>query len=209
MAPIPAALTKGIRAANRAAVMMPWIQLFSAWALKKMVDGLWLMAKKYRTVFYISICLYFYMSFFEDYFVQSPRKIAKPMLYGRCEALREVKNVDVLIHANQIIISRKLSEPQAYVMFCLKYPPQLAQQETTSWLEYEKENLSFLDQLGEYQLGKFVFREINWASDSKLENTVLIGLPQEFPPGVKFNKVIFYPDDKPAIGIYKTVSDEI
>jgi len=36
-----------------------------------------------------------------------------------------------------------------------------------------------------------------------------LGLAQEFPPGVKFNKVIFYPDDKLAIGIYKTVSDEI
>jgi len=219
-APIPASLTKGVRAANRAAVMMPWIQILTAvsiWKIKNQISKVKMKSQNPKLkklpllaqLVYISICLYFYMSFLEDYFVQSPRKIAKPMLYGRCEALREVKNVDVLIHLDRVIVSRKLSEPQAYVMFCLKYPPELAQQETTIWLKYEKENLSFLDQLGEYQLGRFVFREINWASDSKLENTVLVGLPQEFPPGVKFNKVIFYPDSNPAIGIYKTVSNEI
>jgi len=35
LAPIPAALTKGIRAANRASVMMPWIQMLTAVSKKK------------------------------------------------------------------------------------------------------------------------------------------------------------------------------
>lgn len=192
LAPLPAALTKGDRSASRVATMMPWIQIFSAWSL-------FLLAARFKKFIpmFIILCSIFFLFFLEDYFVQSPRKISKEMLYGRCQAIREIN----FGKAERVIVSRKLSEPQAYVMFCLSYPPETAQKETNDWLRYQQAGLKFVDQLGEYYLGKFVFKEINWASDSKLENTVLIGLPSEFPE--KTGKIINYPDGGKAIVIYE------
>jgi len=199
LAPLPAALTKGSRMANRTAVMMPFLQMFLAWSIWKLKVKI----PKLKNIFpiFITIFLYSFISFFEVYFIQSPRLTADAMLYGRCQALELVQNN--LSNTEQIIVSRKLSEPQAYVLFCNKYPPVKAQQETSSWLEYEKRGLGFVDQLGEYELGKYLFKEINWASDSKKKNTVLIGLPEEFPYNVKPDKIIKYPNGETAIEIYK------
>jgi len=214
LAPIPAALTKGARTATRVAVMMPWVQIFVAWSIYqlKIKSEEWLKKKKklfcqLRNFGALVVFLVFFSFFLEDYFVQSPRKIAKAMLYGRCPALRLIR--EDLDGIDKIIVSRKLSEPQAYVMFCLEYLPELVQKETSDWLRYEKENLSFLDQLGEYYLGKYIFREINWASDSRLRNTILVGLLEEFPPKTDLSTLINYPGGKPAVGIYRTSKDEI
>jgi len=209
LVPIPAALTKGTRAANRAAVMMPWIQVFGAWSIWKLkaASKNLKLFKKMSFVFLVSLSLYLFISFFEDYFIQSPRKIAKSMLYGRCEAMEYV--AENMTDAENIIVSRKLSEPQAYVLFCLKYPPKLAQKEVPNWLEYQEKGLSFVDQLGEYRLGKFVFRELNWQSDSKLDNTILVGLPKEFPADIESKEIINYPNGEPAVIIYQVPKQNV
>jgi len=200
LAPIPAALTKGTRAANRAAVMMPWIQIFTAWSLVQFfsLKSVRRLGRKGGLLF-AGMVLFFLAFFLEDYFVQSRRKIARPMLFGRCQALNQAEKIG----GKQIIVSRKLSEPQAYVMFCRQYPSGSAQGETSGWLRYEKEGLSFLDQLGEYRLGKYRFRELNWASDSQLEDAVLVGLPKEFPQEFR-NEAVLYPDGSKAIIVYET-----
>ncbi len=199
VAPIPAALTKGSRMGNRAAVMMPFIQMLIAWSSWKLK----VKSEKLKIIIPILITLFIYsfISFLEVYFVQSPRLTAEAMLYGRCEAVEYVqKNYS---QAEQIIMSRKLSEPQAYALFCGQYPPAKAQKETEDWLRYEEEGLSFVDQLGEYRLGKYLFKEINWASDSLIKGSVLIGKPEEFPYNVKPDTIIRYPNEEPAIYIIK------
>jgi len=197
--PLAAALAKGARAANRVAVMMPWIQILLAWGLWKLK----IKSEKLK-ILGVFIIFIFFLFFLEDYFVQSPRKIGKQMLFGRCKALEwaEAKR------AEQIIVSRKLSEPQAYVMFCLGLEPELVQKETPNWLRYESEGLGFVDQLGEYCLDKFLFKEINWASDSLEKNTVLLGVPEEFPSQFKPDEIVFYPNKQAAIFGYSTDSKQ-
>ncbi|MBU2592880.1 MAG: glycosyltransferase family 39 protein [Patescibacteria group bacterium] len=213
-APLPASLTKGIRSAGRAAVMMPWIQIFSAWVLVELFSSFSSLKLKKRSLkigpklkftAFILVFTGFFLFFMENYFIQSPRERAKEMLYGRCQALRWVR--DNYPQADKIIVSRKLSEPQAYVMFCLNYPIRAAQEQVPDWLEYQQKGLGFVDQLGEYSLGKFVFKEINWASDSKVAGSVLIGTEKEFPL-VDFSptKRIDYPDGQPAVFIYSNLS---
>ncbi len=211
LAPIPAALTKGIRAANRAAVMMPWVQMLTAvsiWQLiNKFISGEIVKSEKLKVkpIFAIPVLgipIFLFASFLEDYFVLSPQKISRAMLYGRCQAIRYASQYQDKVE--QIVVSRKLSEPQAYVMFCLKYPPELAQEEASDWLEYQEKGLGFVDQLGEYRLGQYWFKEINWPSDSKLTNAILIGRPEEFPGNIKPDKIIYYPDGEKGILIIKT-----
>ena len=209
LTPLPAALAKGNRAANRAAVMMPWINIFLAaviWRLLNMGRKISQQKKFALIIISFLIVFYFAASFSEDYFIQSPRKIAPAMLYGRCRALRWVAKH--YPQAKTVVVSRRLSEPQAYVMFCLRYPPKEVQKASPSWQEYSRRHLSFLDQLGDYHLGKFIFREINWASDRQLKNAVLVGKPEEFPGEAKVDKIIYYPNHQPAIKIYKTIDYE-
>ncbi len=209
LAPLPAALAKGTRAANRAAVMMPWINIFLAaviWRLFKIMKEMRQLKRAIVIIASLVVIFYFVASFGEDYFIQSPRKIAPAMLYGRCQALRWVAKH--YPQAKTVVVSRRLSEPQAYVMFCLHYPPRKVQEASPAWREYSRRHLSFLDQLGDYHLGKFIFREINWTSDHQLKNAVLVGKPEEFPGEVKVDKIIYYPNHQPAIKIYKTINYE-
>jgi len=204
---IPASLVKGERTANRAATMMPYLQIILAWGLLELVNKLKKVKKikKFIVPSFIFIFLVFFAFFLEDYFVQSPKNFSKQMLYGRCPALNWVEQN--FPDASKIIVSRKLSEPQAYVMFCLDYPVDLVQAESQDWLRYQEEGLSFLDQLGEYYLGKFAFKEINWASDSLVDGVVLIGKMEEFPGTSDFipTKIINYFNGDPAIYIYSNI----
>jgi len=140
--------------------------------------------------------------FLQRYFFQGNQILAEGMLYGHKQANEYLKD----IKTSHIIYSRKLSEPQAYVSFFNQINPSVVQSESTNWSEYQKRNLSFLDQLGEYKLENFIFREINISSDSQLPNTLIIGRPEEFRD-IKPDHIIYYPSKselKPAIYIYQT-----
>lgn len=199
--PLIAAVAKGQYSANRVSLMMPFIQIFSAFGLITFISQI----KHYQKVFYIfTFCLFTVTTviFLQRYFFQGNQILAEGMLYGHQQANEYLQNIP----SDHIIYSRKLSEPQAYVNFFNQINPNIVQSESINWSKYQQEGLSFLDQLGEYKLGKFVFREINIPSDSQLPNTLIIGRPEEFRD-VKPDHIIYYPSksqQKAAIYIYRT-----
>lgn len=199
--PLIAAIAKGQYSANRVSLMMPFIQIFSAFGLVTFISE----TKKYQKIIYVGIFLIFAFTtlvFLQRYFFQGNQILAEGMLYGHQEANEYLKNTTT----SHIIYSRKLSEPQAYVSFFNQINPRVVQSESTNWSDYQKRNLSFLDQLGEYKLENFIFREINIPTDSQLPNTLIIGRPEEFRD-IKPDHIIYYPSKselKPAIYIYQT-----
>jgi len=199
--PLIAAVAKGQYSANRVSLMMPFIQIFSAFGLITLISEI----KKYQKIIYLGLSLIFTLTtltFLQRYFFQGNQILAEGMLYGHQQANEYIKN----INTNHIIYSRKLSEPQAYVSFFNQINPRVVQSESVNWSEYQTRNLSFLDQLGEYKLENFIFREINIPSDSQLPNTVIVGRPEEFRD-IKPDYIIYYPSKselKPAIYIYQT-----
>lgn len=199
--PLIAAIAKGQYSANRVSLMMPFIQIFSAFGLITFISE----TKKYQKIIYVGIFLIFAFTtlvFLQRYFFQGNQILAEGMLYGHQEANEYLKNTTT----SHIIYSRKLSEPQAYVSFFNQINPRVVQSESTNWSDYQKRNLSFLDQLGEYKLENFIFREINIPTDSQLPNTLIIGRPEEFRD-IKPDHIIYYPSKselKPAIYIYQT-----
>jgi 4-amino-4-deoxy-L-arabinose transferase-like glycosyltransferase len=199
--PLIAAIAKGQYSANRVSLMMPFIQIFSAFGLVTFISE----TKKYQKIIYVGISLIFAFTtlvFLQRYFFQGNQILAEGMLYGHQEANEYLKNTTT----SHIIYSRKLSEPQAYVSFFNQINPRVVQSESTNWSDYQKRNLSFLDQLGEYKLENFIFREINIPTDSQLPNTLIIGRPEEFRD-IKPDHIIYYPSKselKPAIYIYQT-----
>lgn len=193
LSPLAASLAKGYYAANRTSVMAPFLIILSSYGLSKISNLKW------------PIIILFLISsagFIIKYFYLANNLLAHGMLYGHKEAIDYINS----IKPTSIIYSRKLSEPQAYVLFFNKIDPKITQAYTPQWQQFQTRGHQFLDQLSEYQIENYNFKEINFASDSLIPNTILIGRPEEFP-GIKPTKIIFYPsfsEQKPAIYIYHT-----
>lgn len=200
--PLIAAIAKGQYSANRVSLMMPFIQIFSAFGLVWFVSKINLKFQFITKLVILFIYIFTTAIFLQRYYFQGNQILAQGMLYGHQQANEFIKNQQI----DQIIYSRKLSEPQAYVNFFNQINPQVVQSESVNWLKYQKEGLSFLDQLGEYNLDKFIFREINIVSDSQLPNALIIGRPEEFRD-TKPDFIIYYPSKSKvdaSIYIYKT-----
>lgn len=202
-APIPAALTKGLGfAANRAAIMMPAIQVLSAYGgiimfreIIKQWNSFW--SKRILLSCYFAILLISLIFFLESYVYYTPRVNALSMPYGFKEAFQYLKSVDS--EYKEIVISRSFSEPQIFVGFYKTWDPGDYQEQSKDWLRYKKEGFLFVDQLGKYNLGKYVFRDIHYPVDRKLTNTLIVGRVEDFPEGVETVRSIYYPGGKPAI----------
>ncbi len=197
-APIAAALSKGHFSANRLAVISPYLQILSAFGLTHLL-------KRSPTFLRFLLLLFFAFEtllFSQKYFFQANQILGHGMLYGHLQAIEYLKQFPT----KNIIYSRRLSEPQAYVMFFSQVSPITVQLASTDWLDYQKRQLKFLDQLPEYRLQNYLFKEINFGSDQRFPNTILVGRPEEFP-GIIPDKIIYYPDfnhQDPAIYIYHT-----
>ncbi len=211
ISPIPAALTRGVGYhANRVAVMMPAIQIISAYGAIRFFEWSKNYFKKFFVIVSLLYCFIVVLSlafFLEKYYFYAPLVNAPKMSYGWDQAVSILKETK----AKQIIISRNLSEPQAYVMFFLKLDPFWVQKETPKWLVYEKEGQRFVDQMGEYFLGNIVFRNFSFTEDWQNKETVFVGMEKDFYGQdanilkmielgvIKKVKKINYPDGKTAM----------
>lgn len=202
IAPLITSIAKGQYSGNRVSLMMPFIQIISAYGLCLFSKTMSSKLKLFILITLVTIFTFLNFTFLIRYFYQGEQILSQGMLYGHKEANEIIKNTP----ADQVIYSRKLSEPQAYVSFFQNINPKIFQKNSPSWLIYESKNLSFLDQLGEYSLDKFIFREINIPSDMLLPNTLIVGRPEEFRD-IKPHYIIYYPSKsklEPAIYIYNT-----
>ncbi len=207
IAPIAAALTLGRGyAANRAVIMIPAIQILLAIG----AVSIWVWLKKTfsnnfaRVVLaaYVVVALIFVSSFLEDYFILSPLKTDRAMLYGNLETARWLKNnVDSDI---EIVVDKKLSEPHIYIAFTNKWDPVEYQKNTKDWERYKTSDLKFVDQLGEYKLGNYTFRNIHFPVDKNLPTTLLIGRPEDFDETANEKYKVLYKDGEPSIIVVET-----
>ena len=141
----------------------------------------------------------------EDYFLLSPYKSAKDMLYGNLESAYWLK--DNSLDKTEIVMSTKLSEPHIYVAFANSWDPKDYQKKTREWSVYKKRNLLFIDQLPEYKLGKYTFRGINYSVDQGLTEAFLVGKPEEFPSDTLVTQQFNYLTGEPAVVIVRPRKD--
>jgi len=193
LAPIPASLSRGVGYhANRVAIIMPAVQIFSAYGFCFLLS----LSSKYKKVIVSLVGLIIMISVFSflwSYFRDFPKIAAPSMAYGWREAIGYLNKIDDKYQ--KIVVSRKFSEPQTFIAFYKKWDPFDFQRESQDWLSYEKKGLKFVDQLGKYNLGKYEFRDINWDEDKNLRGLVFVGREGDFPtnePLVK--RIIPYPD---------------
>ncbi len=151
--PIPAALATGVGYhANRAAVMMPAIQIALAMGASQALD--WFRKRRVSGFAFGFLIFLFFSFFLYDYFVLSPAKIGPAMLEGN------IKKVEELVDQypeGEVVVPRSLSEPHIFVAFSQEIDPKQYQKATKTW-NYQELGLGWVDQMPEYQLGRFVFK---------------------------------------------------
>lgn len=205
VSPIPASLARGVGYhANRVAVMMPAIQILSAYGLVRLLSLVKTRFFVYLLILVFSLSI---SAFAEDYFFQGSTVNAPAMSYGWREAITFIGQQK---KQRKVIISRSLSEPQAFVMFYNRIDPKIVQSQTGPWLEYEKSG-HFVDQLGRYRLEDFEFRNLNFPEDWRESGVVLVGTEKDFwgqenqieklRKGQVEEKIIKYPNEKIAIRV--------
>ncbi len=198
IAPIPAALAKGFMAGNREAVAMPAWQIISAIGILFLYDQAktrWPMRLNVFRVALVVVPLFFFSFFLENYLYHAPSVRAGDMHYGWQEAVTYIKQHDG--EYDHIVVSRMLSEPQAFLAFYLPIAPQSFQQASPGFLQYEKEGKPFLDQLGNYGIGKYEFMEIPRGLIAQ-EKTLYVGTAEELQANKNIIHKISYPNGTPA-----------
>jgi hypothetical protein len=200
---LPASISKGSGyAANRAAVVMPAFQVISAYGILVLFG--WFKKSRFnflsKKVFWGTIVVLLFISlasFLENYIYHSPATSAPAMSYGWRETVNFVKGIED--NYNEIVVSRAFSESQIFVAFYSQMDPGIVQENSEDWLRYEEMGLPFVDQLGEYRLEKYTFRDINFSVDQKLPDTLILGTPREFPEDIIPLKTVYYPNGKEAV----------
>lgn len=202
LSPIPAALSKGAGSGTRVAVMIPAIQVLSAYGALYLVSK----ASKYKSAFrfeklapllILSFLAISSIGFLEDYVYHAPRNAAKSMSYGVGEAMEYLKEVES--DYQKIRMSRLLGVPQIWVGFYNKYDPTEFQRASVDWLRYEDEGYVSTDQMDQYSLGKYVFGNLFYERRLDEVGTLFVGRTEEFPDTVTSIKTIYYPNSDPAI----------
>lgn len=205
---VPASLSKGAGGSGtRAATMMPAIQILSAFGVVTLFG--WLKDKfnvlKLNNLalgIVLGLYLFSFAFFVEDYLYHEKVRGAKAMQYGMKNVIQRMDSVSG--DYNEIILSRSLSVPNIWVQFYLKIDPILVQQASRNWLDYEKENLVSIDQMGSYSLGKYVFGAIEKDKLPGEKGMLVVGKPDEFKAGQEALKTINFPDGVPAYLIVDT-----
>ena len=208
LSPTLAALTKGLGySGTRAAIMMPAIQILSAYGLVYLFDCLRGSLAGFRKLFIYSLAvvlLISVVSFLEDYYFHAPARSAKSMSYGMKQTINYINDVESKY--DRILISRSLSVPHIWISFFNKIDPKVVQKAAKNWIRYEKEGLVSVDQLDEYQLGKYIFGDIYYDERKDQKNTLFIGRPEDFSVSARPSKIIYYPNGEPAYLVAESIN---
>ena len=198
---IPASLAKGLSAAARAATVIPFLELFvslgfSYWWLKNSRRHP-LKSPLVKLTFLI-FSIYISLSYIFSYVFLSPLQTAPSMAYGWKQATAYLNKFP----QHRILINRGLSEPHIFIAFYNKLDPATYQTQTQDWYRYEKQNLKFLDMLGEYSLGRYTIKTVDFNTDINLSDTIIVAKPFDINAfKITPDYVINYPSGQPALVI--------
>jgi len=196
ISPLPSAIATGAPQPGRAIAILVGFHIFAAVG----VVSFYFWIKKMNVIFRFCIIV-FTFSFFilnfiyylHQYYVHTPIEYGYFWQYGNKEAIRYAKQ-----HENEykkIVITYRIDQPYIYYLFYNKIDPAWYQK---NW--FKKGNIGRFER----EIGKYEFRYIDFNKDSKEEDVLLIGTPDEIPQSAKVIKEIKYLDGSIVYRIAKT-----
>lgn len=197
VSPVPAALTTGPGyAANRAVSMNVFLQIIYALGFMQIYSGI--KTRSGYSTYFLGMVVLLEIVFggvsLLKYYHLSPIVGASGMLYGRLNAVRQIT------WGEKVIMDTSLSEPHIYVAFANKVDPRKYQMFSRDW-KYKDIGVNWVDQMPEYSLGNYTFKDIKYP-ESSFKGT-LVGKPTDFGD-VRFNFVVNYPNGEPAVYLLKS-----
>lgn len=193
LAPFPSAITTGTPHPVRAIALMPGFHILAAVGF--VAVSIRLLSKKYLIGAIILFLIANFMYYLHQYYVHTPIEYGYFWQYGYKEAVSFAKENEGKF--DRIIMTYSYDQPYIYYLFYNKIDPVWYQK---NW-DYNKTGLT--DRFKRV-VGKYEFRNIDYSRDSALQNTLLIGTPDEIPVNAKVIEIVKFPDGKVAFRIAKT-----
>jgi 4-amino-4-deoxy-L-arabinose transferase-like glycosyltransferase len=197
LAPIPDAVTREAPHAIRSMLMLPAIQIITAFGL---ISIMRLLKKESRWVYIFGIIFGVMAisvnisSYLHQYYVHTNYDLSKNWLYGRKEAV----NITEKLKSNydKVLVSMHVDMPYIFWLFYTKYSPD----------QYLKGGGTisggFADERNHFD--KYEFRNFDYNSFPRHSGLLLVGLPNDFPPGAHILNRINYLNSTPALVIADT-----
>lgn len=189
ISPVAASVTWGVPHSLRSEIFLPTFQIFAAIGVHTIYT--YSKRKKLFAILAAITLLANFAFYLHQYYVHMPYDFSKYWLYGRKEAVQYTE-----VNKNKyqrVIVSTKLEQPHEFWLYYSKYDPvkYLAQGGTVSG--------GFLEDRNKFD--KYLFKPIDFAKQNEEANSLFVGTPKEFPPGVNILKQINYLNGEPAIYI--------
>lgn len=191
---IPPALTKDIYHVLRSILTLPWWQVVAAVALIDLISRKYKYLKPIYLLLTVEVII-----FLHGYFAWYPRAFARDWQYGHKEIASWIKDNESKY--KRVYMTKAYGEPQLFLAFYNKWDPTWYQSENKKLIEYESRGYPWLDQLPEYSLGKYTFRDINWPVDNGKNEMVFIGKGDDFWLDTPHPLSIYFPDGTPAFHV--------
>lgn len=189
LAPIPAAITIDVPHAVRTLNFLPMYQIFTAIGL--LYTFHLFTNKQFHKIPYgkillvgvAAVALFNFVYYLDQYFVQQNYFNRSDWQYGYEQIVAMAQ--DMGKSYNEIVVSNRGQFDESYMFFLFyeKANPAIYQKEA--------QQLTF----GIRHFGKYTFRTINWAQDSKLHNVLFIGDKGSFSDPVEGQKKFIYNTD--------------
>ena len=127
------------------------------------------------------------------YWIHTPVEYSSSWQYGYRQVVESVNKIDN--NVSKIIVTYKYDQPYVFFLFYNKIDPSWYQ---TNWGEGEIKR-------ARRDFGNFEFRNIDWDKDSKTDNAIIVGTPEEIPEGaLSVIREIRFLDGSVAFRIAKT-----
>lgn len=170
---VPAALTKDIYHVLRSIMTLPWWQILAGIGLVELQKKKFKYLKLIYSLLAIEILVFLFL-----YFFWYGKAFARDWQYGYPEMTRWVQSVESKY--KHVYVTKAYGEPQLFFAFYNQWDPTWYQQENKKLLDYETQGYPWLDQLPEYSIGKYTFRDINWPVDNGKNENLFIGKGDDF-----------------------------
>lgn len=186
---IPAALTREQYHLLRSILTLPGWQLLAGLGLATITSRPW--RRILLGVLFLQVAV-----FLVAYFWWYPQISGRDWQGGYQETAAYVQAHES--EYDQIVFTKWYGEPQLFLAFYNRWDPTWFQAENQANLRYESEGNIWLDQLPQYSIGKYTFKYLKWADETKSPRTLFVGKADDFYSDSHIVKTVSFPDGSPA-----------
>lgn len=185
LAPVPASVTYGIPTSIRVAIILPALQIVTAYGIVKIFRWKFIGAAILTLIVGIQLAYYLHM-----YYIHAPVERSQFWYPSYRQVAVDAKNFSEKY--SQVIVSTSLDQPQSFFLYYLKYDP-------ATYLSVDGGTISGSYAETRNHFGKFSFKPIKWEEMKNLPGTLFVGRPSEFPSDAPIIKKYFYLNGKEEV----------